>query len=197
MEATKKISVDPGFWIVICMLIMVVPWNWLGACVISMMVHECAHGGAVRLCGGTVSSIRIGPSGMVMDVTGLSLGRELICAMAGPAGSLLLFLLARWIPRTALCAAVHLLYNLLPMYPLDGGRVLRCTAELCFSQDTAYKIYHVSETLVMTLIVVLGFAAAFLWKLGFVPMLLCMMLFFRAVKNSLQTAQRAGTIVLP
>ena len=197
MAYRRSLNVSGGFWVVVCMMILIVPWKWLAAFFTAVFVHECAHIIAVKACGGKIVSMKIGTSGIIMEITELSLFWEWICAMAGPAGSMILLPLARWMPRTAICAAVHLLYNLLPIYPLDGGRALRCLAEILFSPTTADKICRAAETSVLLTVGILSFMGSFLWKLGFAPLLLGTLVFYRAVKNSLQTRERAGTIVLP
>lgn len=59
--------------------------------------------------------------------------KEALCALAGPVGSFSVVLLAEYFPEAALFGLVQGLYNLLPVYPLDGGRILRCLLpwEIC------------------------------------------------------------------
>ena len=59
-----------------------------------------------------------------METMAMSRGREALCAAAGPLGSLILAFGLTGYPEASVCAAVHGIYNLLPIYPLDGGRIL-------------------------------------------------------------------------
>ena len=74
--------------------------------------------------------LRICAGGAVMDASPMSTVRELFCVLAGPIGGMLLSLFFRWIPRVAICAVFQSAFNLLPIYPLDGGRAVGCILEL-------------------------------------------------------------------
>jgi Zn-dependent protease len=117
---------------------------WLLACAaaallfISVVLHELGHALVARRYGLPVHAITLFALGGVTEITDVPPEpvRDFLVAVAGPAVSLLLALvggLAWWFasaPLTllllhlALTNAVIVVFNLLPGYPLDGGRAL-------------------------------------------------------------------------
>ena len=121
------------FW---ALLLLTLPLNWLAAAVAAAAWHEGCHFLAVWLLGGRAGSFRVGLSGAVLDVAGLTPWAECLAALAGPLGGLMLTGLWRQFPRLALCAAAQSAFNLLPVYPLDGGRALRCCLDMLFPRHS-------------------------------------------------------------
>lgn len=126
----SQIRIDPWTYLFGAMLLLTVPLPWLAAAVTAAAFHEVCHLGAIALLGGTVTEIQIGPRGAQIGTRLPGKVQELLCALAGPAGSFLLGCLCRFFPRLAICGWIQGLFNLLPIYPLDGGRVLCCCLEL-------------------------------------------------------------------
>ncbi len=126
----RALRAEPVVFLWAALLLLTVPLRWLLAGVLAMAVHECFHFAVLRMLGGQAWGLQLGPRGMVMETGFLTPGRELVCALAGPLGSFSLLLLGPLFPRTAFCALVQGLYNLLPLYPLDGGRILASLARL-------------------------------------------------------------------
>lgn len=124
MQASVKIQSIA--YIMLAVFILTVPISWLFAAAFAACIHELCHIIVIFLCGGTVYSVSIGAFGAKIHTSPLTKGREFFCTLAGPCGSLILVCFARWIPRIALCGLIQGLFNLLPIYPMDGGRVFRC-----------------------------------------------------------------------
>ncbi len=134
MQGSRSIpvSIQGGAFIVLAVALLVLPLRWLAAFVFAAAVHETGHFAAVRLCGCPVYGIRIGINGAVMETGPLGTKQECLCALAGPVSGILLLLAARLFPKVALCALAQSAFNLLPIYPLDGGRAVKCIACILF-----------------------------------------------------------------
>lgn len=117
------------FW---AFLLLVLPLKWLAAAFLAALFHELCHACSACLLGGKLVHMRIGPFGAQMEIYGLGRWAETLCALAGPAGSFFLLLFAPVFPLMAVCGLIQGVYNLLPVYPLDGGRAARGVLEGLF-----------------------------------------------------------------
>ena len=122
-------AVSPFAFLMGALLLLTLPLPWLAGAAVAAWVHEAGHLLAIRLLGAPTPKIRVGCRGAKIHTCFSDPWREFVCAAAGPAASLLLLLVAKLFPRIALCGFVQGLYNLLPIYPLDGGRMLFCVLE--------------------------------------------------------------------
>ena len=120
-----RVKISPTAYIWGALLVYLLPVKWLVAALTAALVHELSHIAALRLLGVGIRQIRITSMGAVIETGPVSNGKELICALAGPIGSFLLLLGYRFFPEVALCALIQGSFNLVPIYPLDGGRAVR------------------------------------------------------------------------
>lgn len=193
-----KCYLDPWAAVAGAFLVMVVPLQWLGACAIAAAFHECCHLLMAKWVGAKVESLTIGIPGAKISARFPDARGELLTALAGPMGSFSLVVLLHVAPRIALCAGVQGLYNLLPLYPQDGGRVLACLAEMV-APHRAERICHWVEGITLAGLILLSLEAAVYWRMGLWPLIMALWRSVRWLcqKNSLQIVGNQGTIVLP
>lgn len=161
--------IRPGAVILLALLCYLAPLRAVGAFLLAMSVHELGHLGAIALCGGRLRGLCLGSRGAVIRVAGLTPRQELFCALAGPGAGFCLLAAGRFLPMTALMALCHSLYNLLPVYPLDGGRALCCAlAPLGEKAWTVTRRAGIGTALALT---ALGIYGTFGRHMGLFPLL--------------------------
>ena len=165
-----RIAVHPLFWmfgIYFCFTGQLFVFCLL---TLSALEHECAHAFAAARRGYALAKIVLMPYGAVVrgDIGSISLQDELAVAAAGPlaSGATALAFVALWwlfpetYPYTDAAAYVSFslfLVNLLPAYPLDGGRMLH----LLLSPLGERRARRICRA--VTLLVAAGVLAYFIW----------------------------------
>ena len=166
------IRVQPSTLILMAALILLLPLDWLIAAVLAAAVHELGHLAVIRALGGRPEFLSIGVFGAQIHTGPLDNRAEFFCAAAGPAASLFLLSLCRFFPKLALCGGVQGMFNLIPVHPMDGGRMLCCFLRR-FCPRRAEGIYHMVHCLVICGLLALSLIAAICRKDGFFPVLVC------------------------
>ena len=127
-----RFLIKPEYFVTFAFTLLILPFKWVVAWIASCAFHEICHYTAIRLSGCKIFCIEIGAEGIVIDTEFHNNIQELICALSGPVGGFLLILMGKWFPRLAICGFFQSAYNLLPIYPLDGGRAVRCILQQLF-----------------------------------------------------------------
>ena len=177
---TDRLELSAGFCFLFALLLLLVPLKWLLSGVVAAVFHELCHLVAIRVRTGRRSGLRLHAFAAHMPMPEMSRGREAICALAGPIGGLCLVMLSRTCPRVAVCATLQSAYNLLPVYPLDGGRALQCLLVMRFTPPKAMRIGVVVAFISKAGIVLVALYGCFILKLGLFPLLLALLLLMRA-----------------
>lgn len=145
-----KITLHPAFLAVgvLCAVFGVLPLYLI--CALTALLHECGHIFCAERLGFECKRVRLMPFGAAAfcDIEGISAGDEIRLALAGPAVNLFMIVLVAglwWFfpvtyayTDTVFYANVGMLaVNLLPAYPLDGGRVAGCVLRKFLPQKYA------------------------------------------------------------
>ncbi|MBQ8295281.1 MAG: site-2 protease family protein [Clostridia bacterium] len=136
--------------------------------------HECAHAFAAAKLGYRLNAIVLMPFGAVIDgdLRALSLKDEIFVAICGPLCNLFtaLFFVAIWWLAPTMYAFTDIacyssltiaLVNLLPAYPLDGGRIFKCLLARAFLKKLPQEGKAEEKAERICRLVTLCFAAVF------------------------------------
>lgn len=197
MDKSRRIPVSLSAYFLLVLMLLLLPLKWVIAFLLAVFVHEIGHWLFIYLLTGTRPPFSLGGGGAILYTGTLDLWQEAVISAAGPIGSLCLLLLLRTFPEAAVCGFVHGIYNLLPIYPLDGGRILRCACKLILREKIASIICSSVEGIAWAGVVVAGLYCCFVLKIGVAAILAVLLMIVRLKKNTLQRRRQKGTIVLP
>ena len=119
------VRAEAGFWIVLGLMLLLFPFRFLLGIFLAAFVHEVGHILAIHFTGGRVLGIRLRGWGARIECSPMEPGKAAICALAGPGAGALTVFAWRWFPELAVAGLVQTIFNLLPVYPLDGGQAVR------------------------------------------------------------------------
>lgn len=156
-------------------------------CVLTALLHECGHIFCAARLGFECTRISLMPFGAaaVCDIDGISPADEIKLALAGPLVNVLLCVgiagLWWFYPDTYAYTDIvfyasggMLVLNLLPAYPLDGGRIARCllgkfmSAKACF-----FTLRIINILLVIGIVLIYVFAYRNISLLTVAALLFC------------------------
>lgn len=177
--ADRKGICSVGFYLMLALLLLIIPLPWLVAMFAAGGFHELCHLVALRILTGMNAPVYLSSDRACMPIPDMPIWKEMLCAMAGPAGGLLLTFIAPIFPRLALCAIMQSLYNLIPIYPMDGGRILSCVMRFLFAPPIANKIMTIVSVMIRCLILMMGVYGSLFLQLGIFPILFAALLCVR------------------
>ncbi len=172
-----RVRIESTALFLLALGLLILPVKWVLSWALAAAVHELFHYAAIRLLGGNVPTVALGASGAKMEMLALPPGRELLCALAGPLGGLCLVGLGRWMPTVALCALLQSLWNLLPLFPLDGGRALRCGLCLLIGDSLAHRVSQGITWFVLGSFLLFCLYCTVILRLGWLPIAIGGLLF--------------------
>lgn len=180
-----RIAVTHGY-LVFLAAITLFSWTNLPLALIlfvSIMLHEAGHAIAAGRFGCRTRSIvmhAFGGVAAIEDLADLTPRQLLIVALAGPIVSFLLaglalathaFLPAGWVQLSSVLSfvgygnAVVGAFNLLPIYPMDGGQAVHAVATMALGQSTRASWVTLVVSSLTSIAVVAGFLAyGLLWS---------------------------------
>ena len=177
--ARRSITFSAGFCIMLALAILLIPVSWLVSVLAAAIVHELCHHLAIRFMTGSWASTRLLFHSARIAIPDLSAGNEAFCALAGPAGGMMLACLWEYFPKLAICGLMQSIYNMIPVYPMDGGRVVRILLSLFCTPPVVRAIMNCIAILFRIVCLLVGVYFWWFLKLGFLPMLFSVLICIR------------------
>ena len=178
--ALKAIDISSAFVAFVCFYYYFDPMDTFVPFFVSASVHELAHLVVLFAFRVRVYRIKLCMSGAQIVTAPLSYLQELMVALAGPAANgVILMIFHESNPLMAFLNFCLLVYNLLPLYPLDGGRIINSLLHILLPQRIAQMLVQLIGVLSLSLIIGASCYLTCYWHAGLWPILVSALLLIR------------------
>ena len=152
----KRICLNNSFLFFLLIIILTGNFNYFIAYFSLLIIHELGHAITGIILGYKLIKIDFYPMGgvTILDLPiNISLNKEILILLMGPIMQTLGYLLLRNIfPYIKLYHYTLLIFNLLPLYPLDGGRIINILFNYRFNYLNSFRItYYISIMMIIIL----------------------------------------------
>lgn len=173
----RKFDISIGFVLLLSVLYFFDSEQLLLPALCAFILHELGHIIAIKLCGGAIDCIRLRVFGariVLKQYPLLSYKQEMITAAAGPVAGFIIAIAASYaagffnVDSLYTFSGLNLVLsvvNLVPVYPLDGGRIVNNFLLLLFELETAQRISFIISVFFTAIIML--FCTAVLKYSGF------------------------------
>lgn len=141
-------------------------------------IHELGHLLAGIILGLKVKKINIMPFGISInfeDYSSKYLIKKIIIAIAGPLTNLIISVIGmynNWKEEIIYTNMLIGMFNMIPIYPLDGGRILKYIFQLCENAKEAEIItYKLSNILIILLTIISSIGILLMHNIGIILIL--------------------------
>ena len=170
-RSPSDFSITPGFAAVFAAAVFFLDNEEIICLFISAAVHEAGHLAVMRVFGVPVLRLEATALGLNIGYGGAAVSYidEAIMALSGPLaglGAAFLFSAFGFVMLAGMSAALSF-FNLLPAYPLDGGRAMKAVLCLVFGERTGFHLTDAVGIITAAGLISLGF----LFKLGPLPVI--------------------------
>lgn len=168
----RRFVLSPVLVFCVCFAIYMGWGSVVLSAVAAAVCHEAGHIAALALMRVRIRRIRVGFDGAVLETAPMGYLQEIFCAVCGPLINFVLFFacVRSWFVFS-FCNLIFLCYNILPVFPLDGGRILRAVLLLCFSDGTAVRVLHLARIITFVGISVVGVLLMVQFRCGVWPII--------------------------
>jgi len=198
----RHLSIDPAALLMLATVIYFKGFGHFAAVMIAGAVHELGHIAALNVMGERITALSLGKSGLSMEYTGVSSALpQTVAALMGPAVGIIFAMLASSLSpgepnfwkKSADASIALSVFNLLPVLPLDGGRVTLAVCTFALGNECGRRAADIIGNIIKAAVLLGGIILAV--KAGHFS-LLAMAIWLLAYSPERDTMRRKETVLL-